>query len=260
MEQLLKLVYQPSDKSLSFFIKNASSNWIPISEYSELTEKKYKFANLNKDAKLILDAITKLYVHGNELRIILEGFEYVDDFCMTATKYKNIAVNTGKFTLAVLGKVKSGKTTLIEAFNVDDKKVIDEDRTSYVIDGNIWYEIRGIDLGEASYLATLNTIEGINREQQISIFIYCVEYKSGKIEDEEEKLIEKLLGQYPNARIIVAVTNSFDETGAKILAQKFSSQLPATSVIPILARKAETRIGDIQPYGVLKLSDVIYGG
>lgn len=264
MEQLLKIVYQPTDNSLGFFIKNALSNWVPVSEYSELAESKCKYADINTDADLLLDVLSRAYAHGNALRIIAEGFDTIEGFCEAAEKHENIFVNNGVFNVAVLGKVKSGKSVLIEAYKYTQKEDIDNNIV-YVIEGNKWFEIKGIDLGPNCCKDPLETIASINVSNKISVFLYCVEYKSGKLETEEIHLIEELLSTYPNARVVIALTNSFDEGGANILAQKFQTEMHGMDikgipVIPVLAQKAETRIGEIQSYGITRLLDVIYGG
>ena len=265
MEQLLKIVYQPTDKTLAFFIKNALSNWVSVSEYSELAEAKCKYADINKDADLLLDVLSRAYVHGNSLRIIAEGFDTIEDFCNAAEKRENIFVNNSVFNVAVLGKVKSGKSILIGAYNYTQKKDINDNSTVYTIEGNKWFEIKGIDLGADCCKVPLETIESTNKTDKISVFIYCVEYKSGKLESEEIHLIDELLKTYPNTRVVIALTNSFDESGANILAQKLQSEMlnkdiKGIPVMPVLAQKAETRIGEIQPYGIARLLDVIYGG
>lgn len=174
----------------------------------------------------------------------------------------NISCEHKKSRIVVAGKIKSGKTILIEEIckynGLKVSKTIHDEYTLYENkDSNIkYYEVKGIDLGKEYINQYEKTMEKIC-SNGITVYIYCL--STNKIEAVEEKMIREIQNKYPNAKILVLLT-SYVEDDASLMAERISRQIQGVKVIPVLAKEMRTRGGIIPAFGLDLVSQFIYGG
>lgn len=261
MMQVMKIINNPKDGSLSYFIQNANQKWVSVSDFSELSRSSFRKLNIEDNSEILWKTIAKTYCGPNQyLRIILEGFDDIPQSLMESVKkFPAISIVSGQFSIAVVGKLKVGKSTLIEALGCRRIKS-EKDYNMYSMKQSNWYEVKGIDLGRESYNETVNIISELQQFEQTSVFIYCLDSKAGKIENEEIELIDFLKNSYPNARVIVVITKSIDEDGARAFAERVKGMVKCSGVVPVLAKETETRAFICKAYGIDKLTELIYEG
>ena len=163
--------------------------------------------------------------------------------------------------VVIAGKVLSGKTTLIEELgklNSLNFKSSKKDGYIEYINPNkdqIWYEVKGIDLGKQFVLQAEKEIDKI-ATVGMDVFIYC--FSTSKIETIETDLMLKIKGKYPNARILGVLTSCVDED-CNDLAELMSNLLGGIKVIPVLAKDKKIKQGIIPAYGLDEITRYIYG-
>lgn len=263
----IKILSNPKNKTLSFYIKNEKKKWCLVSNYSELSRKKFTSANIFDVGENIINIIDCDYnLSGRGVDIRFEGPEdeyvYLQQCIISRFKERNITCNHAKTAIVVAGKIGSGKSTLIEEMC----KYSCGNFSSALLDGcekytvhethTIWYEISGIDIGIENISAAQKTFDRL-AEDGVTDFIYCL--SGNKIEKLEEDFIVYARSNYPSINILLLLTNYLDDKD-DFFVEQLSSHLDDIKVIPILAKSRKTRNGIIEAYGLDDVNRCLFEG
>lgn len=263
----VKMVCNENINSISYFFLNEGFKWVRVSNSSELSRKEYTLTTIKEKITDILRIINDIYNPGNRgVDIYFEGSD--DDFCILCNAIKrdyledNITCKHEKTKIAVVGKIGSGKTTLItelEKFlNVHYEKCLNKEYVTYSDKkGNTeWYELGGIDLGKENIEQTKNVIDKLAINGLTKV-VYC--FSTSKIEELEENIILYIRDTHPEIEILITLTSCiYDE--AQLFAEQLSTNLNQMKVIPILAKELKTRGGVIPSFGLDQIVRYIYEG
>jgi dephospho-CoA kinase len=166
--------------------------------------------------------------------------------------------------IAVIGKLASGKTTLItellkynsivfETYDrIDTIEYTDRKGTIYC------YEIKGIDFGREHIDKSIAVTEDLIKSG-VKFVIYCINGRYGKIEDIERDIIVSLKNKYPEITILVVVTNAINTSSTDILTHLINQNTKKTTCIPVLAEEMRTKAGYLEAYGLDELTRHIWG-
>ncbi len=174
----------------------------------------------------------------------------------------NILCKQNKMQVAFVGKIGSGKTTLIDALaelnNIEFSISHESDYTLYQnMEGSqLWYEITGIDIGKINVEKACTTIKNLIKEGMDAL-IYC--FSTNKIEATEENILLDIKSDFPNVRILVVLTSCVDDDST-VYTERMSNSLKGIKVLPVLAKDKRIRKGIISAYGLEDISRFIYGG
>ena len=261
----LKIVSNRNRKSLSFFLMNEKGRWMPVSNYSDLSRKKYTTPNIFDTGEEILAIIDRDYnTGGRGVDIRFEGPDEEYHFLQECVKKhfcgQDVICSQHRAAIAVAGKTNSGKTTFIQEMC----KYMGEHLSSVQLDAyekytahpsnTIWYEIAGIDFGKI--IAAKDAFTCIVPEG-ITDFIYCL--STTKIEEPEESLILYIKENHPYINILLLLTQYLDE-GSDLYVDHLSKQVNGVKVLPILAVPKKTRSGIIESYGLDDVSRYLFEG
>ncbi len=263
----IKIVSNAKRYSLAFYMKNESGEWRLVSNDSVLSRKEYISTTIHSRAADIVQVINSVYNPGNRgVDIIFEGeekdFLLLKEIVDNQFSESNITCIIQKNLVAVVGKIGSGKTSLIKgfgnykdiSFNCYEKDGIitfaDDEETI------IWYEIPGIDFGAENMVNARNAVEKLIKSG-LTTFVYCL--GTNKIEALEEELIFFVRDTYPEIKILVVLTQSVDDEQALYIDQ-LSASLEGIKVIPTLAIDMKTRGGVVSAYGLDDVDRYIFEG
>lgn len=261
----LKIVSNRNLKSLSFYLMNEKGRWMLVSNYSDLSRKKYKAANIFEAGEDIIAIIDRDYnTGGRGVDIRFEGSDEEYHFLQECVKKhfhgQDVTCSHHRAAIAVAGKKYSGKSTFIEEMC----KYMGEHLSSVQLDGyekytsqpsnTVWYEIAGIDFGKI--IAAKDAFTRIVPEG-ITDFIYCL--STTKIEEPEEALILYIKENYPYINILLLLTQCLDE-GSDLFVEHLSKQVNGVKVLPVLAVPKKTRSGTIESYGIDDVSRYLFEG
>lgn len=163
--------------------------------------------------------------------------------------------------VVIVGKVLSGKTTLIEELGKLNSLDFQSNKKDGYIEyinpdkDQIWYEVNGIDLGKQFVLQAEKEIDKI-ATNGMDAFIYC--FSTSKIEAIETALLLNIKEKYPNTRMLGVLTSCIDEECSD-LADSMSDLIGGIKVIPVLAKDKKIKQGTIPAYGLDELTRYIYG-
>ncbi len=263
----VKIVCNKNINSISYYFQNENSEWIRVSNSSELSRKEYTYTTIKEKVFDILKIINEIYNPGSRgVDLYFEGSD--DEFniiCKTLDSnysQENIMCHQNKMKIAVAGKIRSGKTTLIgELGKLLNVHYDNTQSTDYIVyndkKGNIqWYELKGIDLGKENIEQTISIIDELVNKG-LTTFVYC--FGTSKIEKLEEKIILHVRNNYPQIKILVVLTSCvYDE--APSLAEQVSKSINQVKVIPVLAKELKTRGGIIPAFGLEQIVKYIFEG
>lgn len=263
----VKIVCNENINSISYYFLNEGSKWVRVSNSSELSRKEYTFTTIKEKTTDILRIINEIYNPGNRgVDIYFEGSD--DDFCILCNAIKRnyledyITCKLEKTKIAVVGKIGSGKTTLIteleKLLNVHYEISKNKEYVTYSDKkGNTeWYELNGIDLGKENIEQTKALIDKFAKNGLTTV-VYC--FSTSKIEKLEENVIQYIKETYPEIEILITLTSCiYDE--AQLFAEQLSTNLNQTKVIPILAKELKTREGIIPAFGLDQIVRYIFEG
>ena len=248
--------YSGNEPQNTFYCKNEKGEWKVIGNTSELTND-YSNKRINECAKEIVKVINDTYsIRDRGVDIYFKGKE--EDFSALEDAVEiepcNITCSIIKNRLvAVAGKIKSGKTTLIKAFMKYKGIEFNCDNQFMYIDGEnktYWYEIPGIDYEEGSIAKAMNIVDLLESDVLdklgITTLIYCLE--STKIEKAEKDFLSYVEKKYPTTKILVVLTRFVDDEQTKF--DELSQALHGIKIIPVLAMSFKTRTGTVHPYGL----------
>jgi hypothetical protein len=168
--------------------------------------------------------------------------------------------------VAVIGKISSGKTTLIEGLTIHNNSTCESSSLScgttkyYDVSNNIeWYEIAGIEFGKEPVAKASEVLDSLIAVNGVSIVLYCLNARTGKIEDIERDFIVDV--KRKNLAVIVfgVITACVDESRSRDFAVKVSSTTKQTKVFTVLAKEMRTKAGYLEPFGLDELIKNIFG-
>lgn len=263
----IKIVSAQSSKALSFFMMNEKGQWEVLSNYSDLSRKKFTTANIFDVGDAVVEIIDRDYnTGGRGVDIRFEGpdneYAFLQECVKRRFQSQDVSCAHHKTIVAVAGKIKSGKSTFIEEMC----KYAGGTTSSVQFDGyecftshpsNVrWYEIAGIDIGKEYVLSAKQTISSLIPEG-VTDFIYCL--STNKIEPLEEDFILYVRNTYPSVNVLVLLTNYMDDVN-DISIERLSDQLNGIKVLPILSKLRKTRGGIIEAYGLDNVSRYLFEG
>lgn len=180
---------------------------------------------------------------------------------INSANHADISFQKRNTCVVIVGKVLSGKTTLIEELgklnSLDFKSSKKDGYIEYINpdQDQTWYEVNGIDLGKQFVLQAEKEIDKI-AATGLDVFIYC--FSTSKIETLETELLFKVKEKYPNARIFGVLTSCVDED-CNDLTDSMSNLLGGIKVLPVLAKDKKIKQGIIPAYGLEEITKYIYG-
>lgn len=261
MRNRVKIFNNSEIQKINFFVMNDNGGWIAVPVESELSRSEYTGLSINDDASKILDYINENYCIGEEIDLVLENFtENPDLFLSVAEGYENIRVIKESLRVIVIGREGTGKSTLIESFGVSKRLEKTENYEQYISNGIEWNEIRGLNISQGTFSAIEETIKEIACIRNISIIMYCINAKNGRIENVEIELMRFAQACIPNARTIFVITNSIDDVSTATLIEEINKLVDDVPCLSILAKDEETKIGTITAFGIDKLKRYIFEG
>ena len=167
-----------------------------------------------------------------------------------------------KKKIAVVGKIKSGKTNLITGMVefLNSSYILDQCSMHYVDKKNNteWYEVKGIDLEKASIEYTKKAIDTLIASG-VSSVLYCLHSMLGKIEDAERDLIVEIQRNHPDVRVFAVITACIDEERSHEFANTVSLSTKQTKVFTVLAKEMPTKAGYVEPRGLAEMASVLFG-
>ena len=263
----IKIVSNYSIPSISYFLQNENREWVRVSNSSKLSRREYTENSIIEKIFDILEVIEEIYNPGDRgVELSFEGTEEeYTVICDTIKKKcleKQISCYQQKTKIAVAGKIKSGKTTLIESLeSLIGAKYARSMKTDYEVFTDKkgcteWYELKGIDLGKEYIHQSKKVLEQLV-ESGLSMFVYC--FSTYKVEKLEEELIMNLKTKNPELKILLVLTFCVEDD-AELFSEQISSQLAQVKVIPILAKDLKIRGGAIPSFGLDKIVQCIYEG
>lgn len=262
----IKIVSNIKLRRIAYYFKNESSEWMRVPNSSGLSRKEFCETTISEKIYDIIKIIDDVYNPGNRgVEVLFEGtdeeYTIIRNTVKKANMCDSIICNQKKAKIAVVGKIGSGKTTLIESIgehlttNFSKKKNAQYDVFIDEKGNTEWYELKGIDLGK-EYITQSNAVLTELAESGMTVLVYCL--STYKVEELEEKLILEFSGQHPEINILITLTSCVDEDAASY-AEQISSRLNK-KVIPVLAKEKKTRNGSIPAYGLEQAVQYIYEG
>lgn len=262
----IKIVSNIKLRRIAYYFKNESNEWVRVPNSSRLSRKEFCGTTISEKIYDIIKIIDGVYNPGNRgVEVLFEGTDEEYDIIRNTVKKLNmsdsIICNQKKAKIAVVGKICSGKTTLIESIgehlNTNFSKKENAQYNVFIDKkGNTeWYELKGIDLGK-EYITQSKAVLTELAESGMTVLVYCL--STYKVEELEEKLILEFSEQYPEINVLIALTSCVDEDAA-LYAEHISGQLNK-KVIPVFAQEKKTRNGSIPAYGLEQTVQYIYEG
>ncbi len=262
----IKIVSNIKLRRIAYYFKNESSEWVRVPNSSGLSRKEFCETTISEKIYDIIKIIDDVYNPGNRgVEVLFEGtdeeYTIIRNTVKKANMCDSIICNQKKAKIAVVGKIGSGKTTLIESIgehlttNFSKKKNAQYDVFIDEKGNTEWYELKGIDLGK-EYITQSNAVLTELAENGMTVLVYCL--STYKVEELEEKLILEFSVQHPEINILITLTSCVDED-ATLYAEQISSRLNK-KVIPVLAKEKKTRNGFIPAYGLEQAVQYIYEG
>lgn len=263
----IRIVSNQNTKSISFFFwMKEREKWSAVSNYSELSRRKYTSANIFDAGETILSVIERDYnIGGQGVDVWFAGpedeFNFLQQCIDRDFKDKNMMCNREISTIAVAGKIGSGKSTLIEkmctyagdSFSLE--MLEGYEKYTACPTNTIWYEIAGIDMGNDNVSAVQKIFDSL-AGKGVTAFIYCI--LTGKIEKPEEDFIAHVRRSCPGIKILLLLTKYLEENDH--FAEQLSGQLDGIKVIPVLAKSVKMRRGMIEAYGLDEVSAYLFEG
>lgn len=267
----IKMVHNPHTNKIAYFFKNEIGEWINLSGSSPLSRQYYTNTSVEERGSEIIRKLDEIYNRRNKgLDILFEGTD--TDYNLLKNQLEkdyldkaiSCRVNTTK--IAVLGKTKVGKTTLIEELgNLNTKKfskTVKEDFIQYDDENNHiqWIELNGIDLGLENVNKAYQTITNLSEE--LSAVVYCILGTTGRIEDIEKELIQKIDSQFAGIKVMVVLTNCSrsDEEMQEVM-DEIEKVTEHAKIVKTLAKEMKLRNNEIiEPFGLEHVSEYIFEG
>ena len=273
----MRIICNPYGNQISYHFLNENGAWVVLSGDSPLSRQFFTNATMREKAGEIVRKIDEIYNRKNRgLDIYFEGVSEEYSYLLEAIRVylpgRDISCKFGTTKIAVIGKAKTGKTTLVTAMEEMQKcKYTVKETPEYHLykdEGNHaeWYEIKGIDLGieaiEQAYRTTLTLIE-----HGVSILAYCVSANTKRLEEEERDLILRLIKNHPQITVLIVVTMAV-KRNIEAFSDEIEKMTNQIKVVPTLACEFEMDLDDsldeatktvvIKPHGLEELAKYIF--
>lgn len=270
MKNVIKIVCDSFMNRVSYFFLNELDEWLLLSGSSPLSSQHYTKADIKNISKDIVEKIDEVYNRKNKgVDILFEGTtDNYECICRDIEEYlpgRNITCRMKTTKIAVVGKKKTGKTSLINGIAKSQgyklKAVEESQYTKYKDEHNPveWFEVNGIDLGNEK----VEEVCGIIRElvyEGLSKVIYCISGDSGRIEKSEKNMIITLKKTFPSIDVLTAVTKCYKDGVQKVI-DEIEKTIGQGEVFPTLAKEYKARNGGIvEPFGLTELSTFVFEG
>lgn len=272
----MRVVCNPYTNKMSYYIKNERDEWNVLSSSSPLSRQYYTDTTVKEKAVEILSVIDEVYNRKNKgVDILFEGttdsYGIFNDAAKRNFANRDITCNLGTTKVAVIGKIASGKSTLIEGL---EKKIgfsynkIKEDGYEIYIDEcnhAQWYELKGIDLGLENLENAFRSVSKLSKDG-LSAVIYCISGTTGRIEKEEKEFIMKLDEAFSSIKVMVALTMCYRDDVQDIVdeIERITNQ---SKVTVTLAKEYKTGLKDsegapivVDAFGIESVSEFIFEG
>lgn len=275
----LKIVCNPLSDRVSYFFMNENGEWVVLSENSPLSRQRYTNVHLNEDAETVIAKADEVYNRKNKgLDIIFEGslavFQQLKEEIRKYSEQgkRDLTCKLGYTKIAVIGKTGSGKTSLIKGMQEKQKSTYDEKNCNgykqYCDNDHQmeWIEIKGIGIGRGQVEEAENTISTIS--EGLTCVIYCILGNTGRIEETELDLVNRIARDFAQVTVMVALTNCYkDEEDIRWTCDEVIKATDQLKVIPTLALPYTTSKKDkdgnpivIPPFGLEMLSEYVFEG
>lgn len=259
----VKIIFNEEHETLGYLIQNDKFEWVRVPETSKLSRQEYTHISLEDNSKKIIDYISDIYAPGSDdtVEIVLEAFPHeCHKFISEVGNYDNVKVITGDINILVCGKIKSGKSTLIQALTKSDECITYEQWDIYKMNNISWYEVPGLDIEEGSYEKVTRCIFQLLEEVKITTIIYCTTADGNRLENAESELIDDIKKKSPETQVIIAITKAIDEVGTKKWAKTITESHQGVTVVPVLAKDIATKLGVVEAYGLYTINNCIFEG
>jgi hypothetical protein len=261
----MKIVSKANPQKLEFFFQGEKGEWWPITSESKLSRSEYATTIQEKAADILRYIDNEYNPQNRGVDIIFEGSP--DDFTILDRIQRKILPDANihcyqETKIAVAGKIKSGKSTLIEEINhlrgeeclqTEEYGVL---RYTNEVASIIWNEIPGIEIGKETVAKAIKTFDTL-AEQELTAFVYCINVC--KIEQLEEEFIGHVKEKYPRIKILIALTMSVGEED-DLIADQIGKLVGNIKAIPVLAKEYNTQTGIVAAYGLDKVAQYLFGG
>jgi len=277
MRNKMRIVCNPIAKHISYYLKNEHDEWLILTGSSILSRNTYTCTTMKEKASEIAYKLDEIYNRNNKgLDIIFEGDEENYKLFVKALDNnlaeRDITCKIGNTTVIVVGKSGAGKTTLIsniEAIQGKNSSIQEfDDYILYEDENNTkWYEIKGIDFGEANVEKAYNDICKLV-ENTAGIIVYCINASARRIESFEKEFIFKLLETFPELTGAIVLTQCINKKGLSDFIDEIEKMADQIKVIPTLAEAFETDIENeitkelivLTPFGISEIAEYIFEG
>ena len=255
MRNRIKIICAPyNDNHISYYFQNEAGAWVVCSSSSELSRNFYTHTSMAERAKEIVLKIDAVYNRkSNGVDIVFEGntpdFNSLRNAIAAYLPGKDITCAFGTTKIAVTGKRSTGKTSLIEGMEAFQSLHYAVEKTEscliYKDDCNhaVWYEIKGIDLGQDSIERTNRVVSSLVEEGLTNI-VYCVNGRSERMEDAEKTFVRNLVSSYPQVSVMIVITQGI--TNCHNLVEDIERSIDQIKVVVTLAKEFETGLVDEQ--------------
>lgn len=275
----LKMICNPLSNHISYFFMNEQGNWVVLSENSPLSRQSYTNVQLDGNAETVIAKADEVYNRRNKgLDIVFEGsiaiFKHFKEELIkySEQKKRDLTCKLGYTKIAVIGKAGSGKTSLIKGMQQQQKTTYNvkpcEGYTKYCDDDHQieWLEIRGIEIGRGKVEEAERTISSVS--DGLSCVVYCILGNTGRIEETELALINRLARYFARATVMIALTKCYqDDEDIQETCDAVRKATNQLKVIPTLALPYPTSRKDkngnsivVSPYGLDGFSKYVFEG
>ena len=274
----MRVVCNPYTNRVSYFFRNEAGAWEVLSGSSPLSRQFYTNMTINdkNKAKKIIEKIDEIYNRKNKgIDIWFEGtasnYRSFLDTIHEMFPGRDIQCKPGTTCIAVLGKKAVGKSTLIEGLELlqglNYKETPTINYTKYSDDCNhaVWYEVAGIGLEAGNTARAFRTVELLSQEGLSSV-IYCISAMSGKIEEPERQLIQKIANNFPELKVMVVLTMCYKDDVQETI-DEIEKITHHVKIVPVLAKDYKTSIKNadgtpfiVESFGLETVSKYVFEG
>lgn len=265
----LRIVCNPYTRKLAYYFKNQSGKWEVLSENSPLSRQSYTNVTISEGGSKIIEASIRIYNRRNRgLDILFEGslrdYKLLQSIVASYRERKiDITCNLGSSKIAVVGKAKVGKTTLIKSLLGEaNYKTIQRDNYTKFEDAErnaTWFEIKGIDLEENSLDSCFSALTDIANDG-LNAVIYCVLSSTGRVEDPEIQLLNKIEKSFDQTSILLVLTKCVKDDFSKTL-DDIKRLVDPIKIVETLASPYKGRAGKIvTSFGLTEVERYIFEG
>lgn len=275
---MLKIVCNPYEDKISYYFKNEIGEWNVLSGNSILSRQYYTNTSMKKRAKEIMEKVDEIYNRKNKgLDILYEGtsldFEYLKGTIGYYFSERDITVRLGTTKVAVVGKKSVGKSCLIEGLQkIKGYKYSSRKSKGYTVYSDEcnhaeWYEIEGIDFGKEKVDSAYETVKSLS-ENGLSVLIYCISSVTGKIEDAEKRLIQRITNDFSEISAMIVLTMSYkDDEEIRSVMDNILKVTDRIKIVPTLARDYKSNLKDqegnpvvIDAFGLDEVAKYVFEG